>query len=211
MTAGRELRIIRGMDTTPREKVTGPEGDANLIRAAAQGDEDAMERLLLRAQGFAKRYSLLVCGRTDETEDVAQEALVSTYRHAGAIRDPAAFRTWLFRTVRNACLLSRRKRVDEPAHMLSLDARDGDDRPSVAEPAASTPTPESLLDAESQRAQLRQALLRLPDTQREILVLRDLEGLSTREVAEIVGISEDNVKQRLHRGRLALRELIQGR
>jgi len=58
---------------------------------------------------------------------------------------------------------------------------------------------------------LRQALLRLPDTQREILVLRDLEGLSTREVAEIVGISEDNVKQRLHRGRLALRELIQGR
>lgn len=197
------------MDTAPVGKVTGPDEYASLVRAAAGGDPEAMERLLVRAQASAYRFSVMVCGRTDETEDVMQDALVSTYRHASAIRDPEAFKAWLYRTVRNACLLNRRKRVAEPAHLVSLD----DDGPfhdhAVAEPQAQEQSPEDALDEAGRRERLRKALLRLPGTQREVIVLRDLEGLSTREVADVVGISEDNVKQRLHRGRLALRAVLE--
>ncbi len=197
------------MDTGPAEKVTVPEEYAGLVRAAAGGDPEAMERLLVRAQASAYRFSVMVCGRTDETEDVMQEALVSTYRHAKAIRDPEAFKAWLYRTVRNACLLNRRRRVAEPAHLLSLDDQGHFDDPHVVEPQAECQSPEDALDEAARREQLRKALLRLPGTQREVVVLRDLEGLSTREVADVVGISEDNVKQRLHRARVALRAVLE--
>ena len=197
------------MDTAGVEKVTPPDEYAGLVRAAASGDPEAMERLLLRAQASAYRFSLMVCGRADDTEDVMQEALVSTYRHARDIRDPDAFRAWLYRTVRNACLLNRRKRVAEPSHLVSLDDQGHFDDPHVIEPAATDESPEESLDAAERRALLRRALLRLPGTQREVIVLRDLEGLSTREVANVVGISEDNVKQRLHRARVALRAVLE--
>ena len=88
---------------------------AEMVRDAASGDQHAMERLLMRAQEVAYRFSLLVCGHPEDAEDVMQEALLSTYRHVSGIKDPDAFRTWLYQTVRNACLMKRRRRVNEPA------------------------------------------------------------------------------------------------
>jgi RNA polymerase sigma-70 factor (ECF subfamily) len=197
------------MDTAGVEKVTPSDDYAALVRGAAAGDTSAMEQLLLRAQASAYRFSMMVCGRADDTEDVMQDALVSTYRHARDIRDPEAFRAWLYRTVRNACLLNRRKRVDEPAHLLSLDApASADDGPPLDAPSHDR-SPEEAAGASERRTLLRKALLRLPGTQREIIVLRDLEGLSTREVAQILRISEDNVKTRLHRARVALRAALE--
>jgi RNA polymerase sigma-70 factor (ECF subfamily) len=197
------------MDTDRGEKVTPVDDYAGLVQAARSGDAAAMERLLVRAQASAYRFSVMVCGRTDETEDVMQEALVSTYKHAREIREPEAFRAWLFRTVRNACLLNRRKRVAEPAHLLSLDDSGAFDDPQRVEPQAPSDAPEERLDAEARRRRLRRALLTLPGPQREVIVLRDLEGLSTREVAGVVHISEANVKQRLHRARVALRAALE--
>ncbi|WP_239488664.1 RNA polymerase sigma factor [Luteitalea sp. TBR-22] len=197
------------MDAASATNVTPADDYAALVRDAAEGDPEAMERLLLRAQASAYRFSVMVCGRTDETEDVMQEALVSTYKHARAIRDPNAFKAWLYRTVRNACLLNRRRRVAEPAHLLSLDDAGPHDDARVLEPADTGENPEDALEAADRRAQLRKALLTLPGPQREVIVLRDLEGLSTREVAEVVQISEDNVKQRLHRARVALRAALE--
>jgi RNA polymerase sigma-70 factor (ECF subfamily) len=100
---------------------------AALVRAAASGDPGAVERLLVRAQEVAYRFSFLVCGHVEDAEDVMQDALLRTYRYVGRIRDPGAFRTWLYRTVRNACLMKRRRRVDEPARFVSLeDGRRGE-------------------------------------------------------------------------------------
>jgi RNA polymerase sigma-70 factor (ECF subfamily) len=79
----------------------------------------------------------------------------------------------------------------------------------VIDPADTGESPQEALEASDRRAQLRKALLTLPGPQREVIVLRDLEGLSTREVAEVVQISEDNVKQRLHRARVALRAALE--
>ena len=94
---------------------------ADLVRSAATGDAEALDRLLMRAQQVAWRFSTSVCGHADDAEDAMQEALIKTYRYVGRIRDPGAFRPWLYRTVRHACLMGRRKKAGEPARLQSLD------------------------------------------------------------------------------------------
>lgn len=176
-----------------------------LVRAAANGDEAAMELLLRRAQGVARRFSLAVCGDATDAEDALQEALLKTYRSARQIRDANAFRPWLYRIVRNACLVSRRKRAHEPARLESLDvAGNGLDRATSVDPADPGRDPEQLAEDTRRRARLRTALAALPRSYRIVLFLRDMEELSTREVARVLGISEDNVKTRLRRARTAL-------
>lgn len=179
---------------------------ANLVLDAKSGDADAMERLLLQAQGVAYRVSLLVCGHHQDAEDVMQEALLSTYRHVDQIEDPGAFRTWLYKTVRNACLMRRRRRVGEPARPVSIeqgDSRDEEVRPvDVEDPSRSAD--QQIMDTWL-GARLRRALAALPRDYRVVVVLREIEGLSTRDVASIAGVSEANVKTRLHRARAMLR------
>lgn len=178
---------------------------AQLVRSAARGEAGAIERLLLRAQEVAWRFSTSVCGHADDAEDAMQEALIKTYRYVGRIRDPEAFRPWLYRTVRNACLLSRRKKVGEPTRLQSLDevmpGADGSAPPDVAHRGKD---PEQLAVNTALRRRLRRALKTLPAPYRAIVFLREIEGLSTREVAEVMGMSEDNVKTRLYRARLQL-------
>jgi RNA polymerase sigma-70 factor, ECF subfamily len=183
---------------------------AALVKAAAAGDRSAMERLLERAQEVAYRFSLLVCGHPEDAEDVMQDALFKTYRHVEQIKDPEAFRTWLYSTVRNACLMKRRRRVGEPSRLVSVehgvDTNTGPVPVDVADP--SRPVDQKLIDG-GVDARLRQALNRLPPTYRMIVVMREIEGLSTKEVAAIAGVSEANVKQRLHRARLMLRKRLE--
>lgn len=184
-------------------------GEAALVRLAAAGDGGALDQLLMRAQEVAFRFSLLVCGHAEDAEDVMQEALIRTYRHVRRIRRPEAFRTWLFRTVRTSCLMKRRRRVDEPAHVLSIDQPGGDGSPVAAAVADRGKRPDELaIDAWLGR-RLRRALAALPAGYRMIVLLREMEGLSTREVAQVTGMSEDNVKTRLHRARVMLRRHLE--
>ena len=181
---------------------------ARLVQEAASGDEHAMERLLMRAQEVAYRVSLLVCGHPEDAEDVMQEALLRTYRYVNRIEDPFAFRTWLYRTVRNACLMKRRRRVDEPARHVSIEqgeATTGGESQPIDNEGHGRAADEQLVDAWVGE-RLRHALQRLPRPYRAIVVLREIEGLSTKEVAAIAGISETNVKTRLHRARALLRK-----
>ncbi len=190
-----------------------PDEYTRLVRAAAGGDRAALERLLMRAQEVAWRFSTSVCGNADDAEDAMQEALIKTYRYVGRIREPEAFRPWLYRTVRNACLMGRRKKVGEPARLQSLDdvmpGHDGSrQRPDAPDPGKN---PEQLAANAGLRRRLRKALRLLPAPYRAIVFLREMEGLSTREVATVMGISEDNVKTRLHRARLQLQaDLLKG-
>jgi RNA polymerase sigma-70 factor (ECF subfamily) len=184
---------------------------AALVRSAARGDAGALERLLLRAQEVAWRFSTSVCGHADDAEDAMQEALLKTYRYVGRIRDPEAFRPWLYRTVRNACLIGRRRKVGEPMRLQSLDdvlpGGDGETRPDAPYLGKN---PEQLAANAALRRRLRKALRSLPGPYRAIVFLREIEGLSTREVAQVMGMSEDTVKTRLHRARLQLQAGLGG-
>jgi RNA polymerase sigma-70 factor (ECF subfamily) len=163
----------------------------------------------MRAQEVAWRFSRSVCGHADDAEDAMQEALIKTYRYVGRIRDPEAFRPWLYRTVRNACLMGRRKKVGEPAMLQSLDdVLPGPAGLARTDVADSGKSPEQLADNARLRRRLREALASLPGPYRAVVFLREMEGLSTREVAHVLEISEDNVKARLHRARLQLQAVF---
>jgi RNA polymerase sigma-70 factor (ECF subfamily) len=201
-------RVTKDRRLNPVHKGSADPGQneyTDLVRSAAAGDAEAMNRLLMRAQEVAWRFSTSVCGHADDAEDAMQEALIKTYRYVGRIRDPEAFRSWLYRTVRNACLMGRRKRVGEPARLQSLDEvlprHDGSTRPDAPHPGKN---PEQLADNAGLRRRLRKALRALPSPYRAIVFLREMEGLSTRDVAKVMGISEENVKTRLHRARVQL-------
>jgi RNA polymerase sigma-70 factor, ECF subfamily len=202
----------RPLNPVGHEPRPDPETDeySALVRAAATGDRASMERLLMRAQEVAWRFSMSVCGHADDAEDAMQEALLKTYRYVGRISEPAAFRPWLYRTVRNACLMGRRKRVGEPTRLQSIDdllpGVDGPIRMDLPHPGRN---PEQLADNAGLRRRLRTALRALPAPYRAIVFLREMEGLSTREVAGVMGISEDNVKARLHRARVALQAALE--
>ena len=180
---------------------------AALVRDAAAGDAEAMEQLLMKAQEAAYRFSLIVCGHPEDAEDVMQDALIRTFRHVGGIQEPGAFRTWLYRTVRTAWLMKRRRRVHEPASHVPLDAA-ADDHQTVDVPDGGRPADQRLIDSWL-GGRLRRALATLDPPLRAIVVLREIEGLSTRDVAQILKISEANVKTRLHRARRRLREQLQ--
>jgi len=185
---------------------------AALVRASAEGDRDAMERLLMRAQEVAYRFSLLVCGHPQDAEDVMQDALLKTYRYVSRIKEPEAFRTWLYTTVRNACRMKRRRHVGEPSHLTSVEqgatGADGEGVPLELE--GHTRAADQLVMDAWVNDRLRRALKALPPSYRMIVVLREMEGLSTREVASVADISEANVKTRLHRARVMLRQALEG-
>ena len=180
---------------------------AALVRAASTGDRAAMERLLMRAQEVAFRFSLLACGHAEDAEDVMQDALLKTYQHVSRIADPDAFRTWLYTTVRNACLMKRRRRAGEPVRFESIEQGSpaGGAEASPIDVADQAPRADQRMIDDWADARLRQALAKLPPAYRIIMLLREMENLPTKEVAAITGYSEANVKQRLRRARLMLR------
>jgi len=170
-----------------------------------------MERLLVRAQETAYRFSLLACGHQQDAEDVMQDALLKTYQRVNGVADPDAFRTWLYRTVKNACLMKRRRRVGEPASFVSIDqgAEDSEGKSAAVDVVdQSRPIDQTMVDGWMD-TKLRAALAGLPPLHRLVLIMREIEDLSTREVATITGLSEANVKTRLHRARLLLRQRLE--
>jgi RNA polymerase sigma-70 factor, ECF subfamily len=187
-----------------------PDVYAELVRQASTGDPAAMERLLTRAQEVAWRFSVAVCGDAEDAEDAMQEALIKTYRYTSRIREPEAFRPWLHRTVKNACLMNRRRRVHEPKRVESLDAARHGDGDGQVDPADPGRNPEQIAANTRLRGRLRAALLALPPSQRAVVFLREMQGLSTRDVAHAMGLSEDNVKTRLSRARKTLQAALSG-
>jgi RNA polymerase sigma-70 factor (ECF subfamily) len=187
-----------------------PAGSAALVRRAASGERAALERLLVQAQEVAWRFGRAVCGQDQDAEDAMQEALIKTYQHIDRIRDPEAFRPWLYRTVRNACLMSRRRRQGQPSRVLSLDEvlpdtmRAHEHAPGAS--VAALRSPETIVVNAGLRRRLTEAMRKLPAEFRAVVFLREMEGLSTRETAQVLRVSEDNVKARLHRARLVLQK-----
>lgn len=153
-----------------------------------------------------------MCGQREDAEEVSQETLLKIFQSFDQLRDPENVRSWVFRIAKNFCLMKRRKSVFAPERELSLDEL----VPSLGqEQERRVQVPDQGEEPEQQvlRGELNEVLMRalreLPEIYRSIVLLRDLEGLSTAEAASVLEVSEDAVKQRLHRGRLALRKSIE--
>lgn len=188
--------------------MTAPDPDAVLVRRAQDGDYTAFEELVSRHEKRVYASARRITGRAEDAEDVAQETFLSAMKALPHFRGDALFSTWLTRIATNHALKVLRKRRGLPTVPLAEES--GDDaavqRPEYIAPwaedpavAASRPETQALLD---------EALAALPENYRAVFVLRDVEGLSTEETAEALGLTPGNVKVRLLRARLALRERL---
>ncbi|HYU42129.1 MAG TPA: RNA polymerase sigma factor, partial [Vicinamibacteria bacterium] len=174
-----------------------------LLDAARQGDGDALEALLKDVQPRIYRFSLKMCGRTEDAQDVLQDTLFAAARTVRGFRGASSVSTWLYTIARSFCIKKRRRSVFTPT-VVSLEA----DPAAARTAAAPGPDPERTLADRELASALEAAIAALDPASREVLVLRDMEELPADEVAAITGLSVSAVKSRLHRARLAVREQL---
>jgi RNA polymerase sigma-70 factor, ECF subfamily len=175
------------------------------------GKPDDVERALDTLQGIVYSFGMKVCGRPEDAEDTAQETLLRLARQLKGFPNARALAVWLYKVAKTQCLMSRRQSKFAPAQMLTLDALmpkgGGTSAPQIKSWEI---TPEEITLKKELRGKLEEAILALPKHYRLVLILRDMEQLDTREVAEVMGISEKTTKMRLHRARVFLRNALAG-
>lgn len=179
--------------------------EQELIEGARAGDAAALEALLARHAPAVLRFGKKMCREPEDAKDVLQEALLAAARGVREFRGDASFATWLFTIARSFCIKKRRVSKFAPAETVSLD--DGTSGARLV--ASSAPLPDEVAaDHELSRA-LSRAIDELDEGSREVLLLRDVEGLTAPEVASVLGISVDAVKSRLHRARVQVRARLE--
>lgn len=164
------------------------------------------ERALELLQSTVFNFSMKVCGHREDAEDTMQEVLMKSVRYLPQFESPQALAVWLYRVAKNNCLMKRRRSKFAPKEHLSLEELMPDGAELAALSSGAEVTPEALVLRGENADRLRRAVLRVPPQYRLILVLHDMEGLDTAEVARITGLREGTVRVRLHRARLAVRK-----
>lgn len=172
--------------------------DSELVRAARLGDAAAAERLLIRHAPLILRFARSMCTRTEDAEDVAQEALITAARAFRDLRTDHV-ESWLFAVTRSFCGRTRRRRKGQPAETEPLEAE-------VL--AGGDGGPEQALATAELGLVLERAVRNLDPDKRAVLVLRDVEGLPAAQVAAMLGLEVGAVKSRLHRARAAVRSQV---
>lgn len=180
--------------------------DIDVVLAARQGDQNAFRELVTRYENRVYRLGLKMLRNEQDAEDILQETFLSAFRHLDSFRGDSEFSTWIFRIATNLCLMKLRSKKP----ISSLDEADGNENDGLLprELLDWSATPEVAALNSEIRAQMDDALAALPESLRTVFVLRDIEGLSVQETARVLDISLPNVKTRLHRARLALRESL---
>lgn len=173
---------------------------------------DDFDKLYRDHVDLVYRYAHRLCGETETAKDLVQETFLNAYRGFEGFRGDARISTWLYTIASRACMRMRRKRMGQPERELSLDefipTSDGEFRLQIPVDGL---TPEEALENKELRQALDQAIQKLPSKYRVTLVLRDMEGLSAKEVGTVMGANERAVKSRLHRARLFVRRELSAR
>jgi RNA polymerase sigma-70 factor (ECF subfamily) len=187
--------------------VSGPAAgrtEADLLEEARAGSGDALEALLERHEAKLYRFARRLCRHREDAEDVLQESLLAAARGLPRFRGASSVGTWLYAIARSFCIKKRRRSVFAPAE-VSLDSEAPAAARGVSDPAR---RPDEELEASRLETALERAIAGLDRPYREVLLLRDVEGLSSAEVARVTGLSVAAVKTRLHRARARLREAL---
>lgn len=176
-----------------------PDDDQQLLERARSGERDALEELLERHQSRLYRFGMKMCRDPEDAKDVLQDTMLSVARNVRDFRGGSSISTWLYTIARSFCIKKRRQSKFAPkGGAAPLDG----EAARIVDP--SSPADEALASKQVEQA-LEEAIGALEPMYREVLLLRDVEGLTAPEVARVTGASVQAVKSRLHRARLAVR------
>ncbi|MFF8378300.1 RNA polymerase sigma factor [Streptomyces sp. NPDC015661] len=174
-----------------------PWPDERLIKAAQDGDVTSLTTVVMESQPHVRKFAISLCASPQDAEDAAQEALIILYRKIGTLRATGALASWMFRIVRNECLRQVRLLVARR-----------DEVPAEPEGSAEPSAEEAVLyRLEVER--IAAAVSALPRDQRQVLIMRDVQGLPGKTVAHTLGLSTAAMKSRLHRARATLRHALE--
>lgn len=181
--------------------------DRALVARAQQGDADAFETLVRKYYQRLYRVLAVQLGNEEDARDVLQETFLRAFRHLKAFRGDCSFYSWLYRIARNAAVdtIRRRRQAGRTRSLEALREATGaeatDGNPDVL--------PSHGIDTAERQRLVRDAIARLPDEFRTVLVLRELDGMSYEEIAEAIGHPVGTVRSRLHRARAHLKQLLE--
>ncbi len=182
--------------------------DLDLVHASKNGDVAAFEQLVKRYDRKLFRIAQHITHNREDSEDAVQEAFLKAFQHLGEFREDSKFSTWLIRITLNQALMKLRKQRRAAKEVSLEENYQAGEEVLPIEVADWAPDPEQLYRASELRGILTKTLSELRPVLRAVFVLRDIEGLSTAQTAEVLNLSQVAVKARLWRGRLQLRELL---
>jgi RNA polymerase sigma-70 factor (ECF subfamily) len=197
------------MDTT--KQMTPDASDAELVQRAKSGDLEAFEALTTRYEQRVYSLALRMLRQEQDAEDITQQTFLSALENLAGFRGEASFSTWLLRIAAHAALKIIRKRKGLDTVSLEEATEGTNDSDAIPHPeyiADWRQSSEELVHRNEIKRLLDEALGHLDEKHRMVFLLRDVEGLSVKETAEALGLSESNTKVRLLRARLQLRELL---
>ena len=178
------------------------EQEAAIVRKVLGGDANAFETLVLEYEKNVYNIALRMTGNSEDAADMTQEAFIKAYNSLQSFRGDSKFSVWLYRIVSNVCLDFLRSKNRRPTVSLSVEDDDGED--TQLDVADESQSPELLLDRKLTRESVRRGLDSLPPDYRQILLLREIQGLSYDEIAQALGLEVGTVKSRIFRARKRL-------
>ena len=178
------------------------EQEAAIVRKVLGGDANAFETLVLEYEKNVYTIALRMTGNSEDAADMTQEAFIKAYNSLQSFRGDSKFSVWLYRIVSNVCLDFLRSKNRRPTVSLSVEDDDGED--TQLDVADESQSPELLLDRKLTRESVRRGLDSLPPDYRQILLLREIQGLSYDEIAQALGLEVGTVKSRIFRARKRL-------
>ena len=178
------------------------EQEAAVIQSVLDGDVNAFETLVKEYEKNVYNLALRMTGNSEDAADMSQEAFIKAYNSLSSFRGDSKFSVWLYRIVSNVCLDYLRSRTRKPTVSLSTENDDGEE--VELDIADESQSPELLLDRSLTRDAVRRGLAVLPPDHREILLLREIQGLSYEEIAAALGLEAGTVKSRIFRARKKL-------
>ena len=191
------------------------ETSPSILKAIASckvGDEKAFTEILLTYQKKVYNIAYRMLGNREEAKDLAQEVFLSVYESIKDLREETRFDAWLTKITLNQCRnrwkhLKRRKYFNSDSLDDPIETEDGSVEKAICDPSGN---PETLYEKKAVQEFVQRGLLKLNEEQREVIVLRDLQGFSYEEIARVLGLPEGTVKSKLHRARMELKDVLEG-
>ena len=178
------------------------EQEAQIVRSVLEGDVNAFETLVIEYEKNVYAITQRMTGNSEDAADMTQETFIKAYNSLSSFRGDSKFSVWLYRIATNVCLDYLRSRSRKPAISLSVEDEDGEE--AQLEISDESQSPERLLERDLTRDAVRRGLKALAPEYRQILLLREIQGLSYEEISDVLSLETGTVKSRIFRARKRL-------